>query len=604
MRAAFVASLVASLLLAGCTTNQQPTTIENYSGPTPEGASARIGRGAFDDAALSPDGSLLALGSHLGVYLYHADTMQQLWYYSTTSKTRSIAFSPDGSTIAAGELGSPVIHILDADSGTLIADLDEGHTLGICDLEFSSDGTLLASTSYDNQAILWDTETWETRYIIDGDGSGGNGIAFSPDDSKMAYVVDSGTVFVVDVESGERLREFSAQNRIAYGAEWSPDGEIIVTGADRKALLWDAEEGTLLREIGGFEDRVERLDFSPDGRYLLIGSQGDSAKLFDMNSREVIEEWDGHVVAFSGDGKWFVVGAFSDAITIFKTRTRQPEVIYKGHTDDILSIDWLPDGTLIGGTHIVGLQQWDVENGLPLNRIDGPLWLYDTYASPDGSYAATASAETLLGLDLETGDVLWEAEPDQHFLDISMSPDGLLVASIEASHVDIYDAQTGDNIVSLVPGGLSTHFLTNNLLATAGQGEIIVWDVSRGERVYELQPYDELVLEIAVSGDQQVAASLGLDNRIVIWSVEAGDVLTEIEPPIENLVKISLSADGSLVAVGTAYGEVRLWDTDSGEQIADWKGHVTGVTDLLFSPDDSTLISSAVDGTLVLWDVP
>ena len=70
----------------------------------PEGAIARLGRGKLTSSIqYSPDGTRLAVGGSIGVWLYDTNTYQQVnvltGYMDSVS---SVAFSPDGTTLAAG----------------------------------------------------------------------------------------------------------------------------------------------------------------------------------------------------------------------------------------------------------------------------------------------------------------------------------------------------------------------------------------------------------------------------------------------------------------------------------------------------------------------
>ena len=71
----------------------------------PEGAKARLGKGQISgNIAYSPDGTLLAVASGIGIWLYDAETYQVensrngevALLTGHTDLVRSVAFSPDG----------------------------------------------------------------------------------------------------------------------------------------------------------------------------------------------------------------------------------------------------------------------------------------------------------------------------------------------------------------------------------------------------------------------------------------------------------------------------------------------------------------------------
>ena len=66
----------------------------------PEAAKARLGKGGTNALAFSPDGSQLAVGSNIGVWLYDAKTGKEVSMFPGVCA--SLAFSPDGRFLANG----------------------------------------------------------------------------------------------------------------------------------------------------------------------------------------------------------------------------------------------------------------------------------------------------------------------------------------------------------------------------------------------------------------------------------------------------------------------------------------------------------------------
>ncbi|TEU18288.1 MAG: hypothetical protein E3J21_06270, partial [Anaerolineales bacterium] len=63
---------------------------------------ARWGKGTVGEVTWSLDGQLLAVASSLGIYLYDAETLEEVRYIKTEVRVMDVAFSPDGAILASG----------------------------------------------------------------------------------------------------------------------------------------------------------------------------------------------------------------------------------------------------------------------------------------------------------------------------------------------------------------------------------------------------------------------------------------------------------------------------------------------------------------------
>jgi WD40 repeat protein len=76
-------------------------------------------------------------------------------------------------------------------------------------------------------------------------------------------------VRVWDFRTGERLMTLPGHGWGAQEAQYSPDGNWLVTTGDKGLLkLWDANTGNELRSLAGHQERVLTACFSPDGMRL------------------------------------------------------------------------------------------------------------------------------------------------------------------------------------------------------------------------------------------------------------------------------------------------------------------------------------------------
>jgi len=148
--------------------------------PLPEGAIARFGLGYINDIAYSPDEDLIAVGTSIGLELHKAETLELIGFLvGHTGSVLSVAFSPDGETLASGSSDN-TIKLWDVSSGVLLRTLT-GHTGNVLSVAFSPDGKTLASGSSDDTIKLWD----ESRGALIRTLTGHTGSVWSPLPSRL-----------------------------------------------------------------------------------------------------------------------------------------------------------------------------------------------------------------------------------------------------------------------------------------------------------------------------------------------------------------------------------------------------------------------------------
>jgi WD40 repeat protein len=128
----------------------------------PEGVKARLGKGAITgNVQYSPDGTLLAVSSSIGVWLYDVDTHEEVNLLTGhTAWVSCVAFSPDGQTLASGSWDR-TIRLWNPHTGQHKATLMRDNMGDVTSIAFSPDGSTLASGGgrWNKTIQLWDTET-------------------------------------------------------------------------------------------------------------------------------------------------------------------------------------------------------------------------------------------------------------------------------------------------------------------------------------------------------------------------------------------------------------------------------------------------------------
>ncbi|WP_026122308.1 WD40 repeat domain-containing protein [Nocardiopsis halotolerans] len=166
----------------------------------------------------SPDGCLAAYGTQDGAVVMDLETGRKRTV-GAKDTVRAVAFSPDGSSLALGVDGDPdgqFLHLHDTGSWKLEARLPGSGVLG--SIRYSLDGTVVAGGEDDGGIAVWNVLDRSLAGLIrDRSEVGASAFDILPDGSRL-LVIRSGSVVLVDRETGAVIREFTPDD----------DGGILV----------------------------------------------------------------------------------------------------------------------------------------------------------------------------------------------------------------------------------------------------------------------------------------------------------------------------------------------------------------------------------------
>lgn len=152
--------------------------------------------------------------------------------------SQPIAFGVDGLRMAASG-GPRYIRLWNVPQGQLLKNLPIPNTNNnqqIQAIAFSRDGQTIAhAMGGESKIFVWDVETWEVRYTLEGHSQAIQAIAISPDDKILASSGKDGKINLWDIDSGKLLRSINGLGKIVF----SPDGQQLVTVAEDNVIqLW------------------------------------------------------------------------------------------------------------------------------------------------------------------------------------------------------------------------------------------------------------------------------------------------------------------------------------------------------------------------------
>jgi WD40 repeat protein len=196
------------------------------------------------DAALSPDGELVAAGGN-GPFVRVWRWRQQklvLQLRTPAERVDGVAFSPDGELLAAA--AGQAVRIWPAGSATASAVLpDRGRGNELSSVAFDPSGTLIAAGSSSGAASIWDVHTEELVARVIGHGDTVWDVAFSGDGRYLVTAGQDGFAKVWTVPGGGPITSVRTGRSSLEGAAFSPRGRrVAVAGADGRVTVFECAE--------------------------------------------------------------------------------------------------------------------------------------------------------------------------------------------------------------------------------------------------------------------------------------------------------------------------------------------------------------------------
>jgi WD40 repeat protein len=480
--------------------------------------------------------------------------------------------------------------------------LQAGHGQVINDIEYSPDGTKIATCSEDFTIKIWEIATGKEMTTMFGHTKAVNDLAFAPDSKTLVSVGDDKKVIIWDVESGKTIKVISDHKNKVLGVDYSPTGEYFATcGKDKVVLLHTVSSGKV-KELAEFKSEVNRLKFLNSGEYLYT----ETDRLLSKNAFLTIPQgkmvtWvpGGGATSISFDSKdeKFMIGRVQfgqSSINIIKDWNKitdwkkSKEPLWKS----LIPMNF-QDTT--GDFKILSLKKKD---NYDMNKTDT-----DVAVGIQGSLSAFFSKD---GRDdviagNRFGELLWWKYDDIKFFPRTSNPYGKLSEKMDNMYATPYKSISAHQspIIDAVSSRDGKYIFTS-----ADNGEMKLWDTDLMRNIQTFTTGAVLPMYAAAFGGdgKTMILSTGVKDRYMV-ELSSMELIEHFEME-EIIERYAFSKDRSVALMSfynSSYFHVVDWQTK--EILRTFKGHLGEITSLSFSEDESSAISTATEGKKITWSL-
>src|SRR5262249_23473456 len=153
-------------------------------------------------------------------------------------------------------------------TGKLLRSIDHPKKNAVRSIAFSPDGKTVASGSW-NFILVSDVATGKELARFQAEMQSVNGLAFSPDGKRLSSGSELGSVRIWDVQSKKLLSTLNSRLGVGFAMALSPpDGKTVAMGTlSNTVRLWDVPtRHELFTNLLGHECYIKSIAFTPDGK--------------------------------------------------------------------------------------------------------------------------------------------------------------------------------------------------------------------------------------------------------------------------------------------------------------------------------------------------
>ncbi len=518
-----------------------------------------------------------------------ADSTAAFQFQGHTGGVTGIAIQP----LAADAPDSPLIATTGEDGTLRIWSLPaapvplESFSQQITHVVTSRDGKLLATSGLLNNRPAVAIRNLESNSHVTtllGHAGPIRAMQFSADGTKLATGSDDGTARVWDLTDAKfpELSRYVGHEAAVTAVSISIDGALAVSGAANNTVkVWSTADGVETQNLAGHTAPIVALAMLPDGTAV---SAGDTSVRFwtlatGQQARTFAAPAAVTSMTLSSDGAQLIVGSTNNSLTAHNPANGAPLFQLPGHLTPVRSIAFSGDGNRIASRSADGeYRVWESTGRLREARIV--------------ESGASALAEGQEPAATVFHAVAFDFAPESLLLSDPGKLTGRLTLSLKNL---IAPAATPLNGVAFLPDGKG--------ILTAGADKIVrLWNPADGAEIRPFPGHTDVVTSVAVTPDGTQVLAGSVDKTVRIWKTADAAVVATLTQTAA-VRALALSADSSRLAVTGDDALVRIWDMATGQSLQRFAGHEGAVGAVSFTNDATNFVTGGADKSANVWTI-